>query len=116
MDERWNQENEENVEALKKGEEVTIKTASYDKPIFNMKEINKKIENEGYIVFAVKNGAVYGFNKNTRKYFSIFSPKGDAQPSDIGFADSKNNQMRMRTSEGRFSYNLVTGKTQRIPE
>lgn len=116
VDERWNQDNQENVEALKNGEEVTMKTPSYDKPIFNMKEINKKIENEGYIVFAVKNGAVYGFNKNTRKYFSIFSPKGDAQPSDIGFADSKNNQMRMRTSEGRFSYNLVTGKTQRIPE
>ena len=116
VDERWNEENQENVEALKNGEEVTMKTPSYDKPIFNMKEINKKIENEGYIVFAVKNGAVYGFNKSTRKYFSIFSPKGDSQPSDIGFADSKNNQMRMRTSEGRFSYNLVTGKTQRIPE
>ena len=116
VDERWNEENQENVEALKKGEEVTMKAANYDKPIFNMKEINKKIENEGYIVFAVKNGAVYGFNKNTRKYFSIFSPKGDSQPSDIGFADSKNNLMRMRTSEGRFSYNLSTGKTQRIPE
>lgn len=117
VDERWNQENEENVEALKKGEEVTIKAASYDKPIFNMKEINKKIENEGYIVFSIKNGAVYGFNKNTRKYFSIYSPKGDSnQPSDIGFADSKNNLMRMRTGEGRFSYDLVTGKTKRIPD
>ena len=116
VDERWNQENEENVEALKNGDEVTMKTPSYDKPIFNMKEINKKIENEGYIVFAVKNGAVYGFNKNTRKYFSIYSPKSDSQPSDIGFADSKNNLMRMRTGEGRFSYNLATGKTQRIPE
>ena len=116
VDERWNEENQENVEALKNGEEVTMKSASYDKPIFNMKEINKKIENEGYIVFAIKNGAVYGFNKNTRKYFSIFSPKGDSQPSDIGFADSRNNLMRMRTGEGRFSYNLATGKTQRIPE
>lgn len=116
VDERWNQENQENVEALKKGEEVTIKAASYDKPIFNMKDIHKKIENEGYIVFSINNGAVYGFNKNTRKYFSIFAPKGDAQPSDIGFADSRNNQMRMRTSEGRFSYDLVTGKTKRIPE
>lgn len=116
VDERWNQENEENVEALKKGEEVTIKAASYDKPIFNMKEINKKIENEGYIVFSIKNGAVYGFNKNTRKYFSIYSPKGDSQPTDIGFADSRNNLMRMRTSEGRFSYDLVTGKTKRIAE
>ena len=113
VDERWNQENEENVEALKKGEEVTIKAASYDKPIFNMKEINKKIENEGYIVFSINNGAVYGFNKNTRKYFSIYAPKGDSQPSDIGFADSKNNLMRMRTSEGRFSYDLVTDASQR---
>ena len=117
VDERWNQDNQDNVEALKNGEEVTMKAASYDKPIFNMKEINKKIENEGYIVFSVKNGAVYGFNKNSRKYFSIFSPKSeDAQPSDIGFADSKNNLMRMRTSEGRFSYDLVTGKTKRIPD
>ena len=102
--------------SLRKGEEVTMKTPSYDKPIFNMKEINKKIENEGYIVFAIKNGAVYGFNKNTRKYFSIYSPKSDSQPSDIGFADSRNNLMRMRTGEGRFSYNLATGKTQLIPE
>ena len=75
-----------------------------------------KIENEGYIVFSIKNGAVYGFNKNTRKYFSIYSPKGDSQPTDIGFADSRNNLMRMRTSEGRFSYDLVTGKTKRIAE
>ena len=117
VDERWKQENEENVEALKNGEEVTMKAANYDKPIFNMKDINKKIENEGYIVFSIKNGAVYGFNKNTRKYFSIYSPKSDnAQPSDIGFADSKNNLMRMRTGEGRFSYDLVSGKTKRIAE
>ncbi|MBR1725366.1 MAG: hypothetical protein IJ724_01735, partial [Muribaculaceae bacterium] len=115
-DARWSKDNEEKMEQLKKGEEVSMKAATYDKPIFNMKEINKKIENEGYIVFAVKNGAVYGFNKNTRKYFSIYSPKSDSQPSDIGFADSKNNLMRMRTGEGRFSYNLATGKTQRIPE
>lgn len=116
VDERWNEENQENVEALKKGEEVTIKAANYDKPIFNMKDINKKIENKGYIVFSINNGAVYGFNKDTRKYFSIYSPKGDSKPSDIGFADSEHNLMRMRTSEGRFSYDLVTGKTKRIPE
>ena len=115
-DARWNKENAEKVEQLKKGEEVNIKTATYDKPIFNMRDMHKKIENEGYIVFADKSGSVYGFNKDTRKYFTIYSPKGKASgPTDIGFGNSKANQLRMRPADGgHYSYDLASGRTRTI--
>lgn len=111
----WNKENKEKMEAAKNGQEVDMKTPTYDKPIFNMKDKNKTVQNEGYIVFSDTKGAVYGFNKSTRKYFTIYSPSGAAEPTDIGFGDSKNNILRYRTADGRrFSYNLVTGATKAI--
>ncbi|MBO7609852.1 MAG: zinc-ribbon domain-containing protein [Muribaculaceae bacterium] len=115
-DARWNQENAEKVEQLKKGEEVSMKAATYDKPIFNMRDMHKKVENENYIVFADKSGSVYGFNKDTRKYFTIYSPKGKASgPTDIGFGNSKANQLRMRPADGgHYSYDLASGKTRTI--
>lgn len=115
-DAKWNKENAEKMEQLKKGEEVNMKAATYDKPIFNMRDMHKKVENEGYIVFADKSGSVYGFNKDTRKYFTIYSPKGKASgPTDIGFGNSKANQLRMRTADGgHFSYDLATGRTRTI--
>ena len=115
-DARWNKENAEKVEQLKKGEEVSMKAVTYDKPIFNMKDMHKKIENEGYIVFADKSGSVYGFNKDTRKYFTIYSPKSKASgPTDIGFGNSKANQLRMRPADGgHFSYDLSSGRTRTI--
>ena len=115
-DAKWNKDNEDKMEQLKNGEEVSMKSATYDKPIFNMKDMNKKVENENYIVFSDKSGSVYGFNKDTRKYFTIYSPKGKASgPTDIGFGDSKNNILRLRAADGaHLSYNLVTGKTKVI--
>ena len=81
-----------------------------------MRDMHRKIENEGYIVFSDKSGSVYGFNKDTRKYFTIYSPKGKAGgPTEIGFGDSKNNVLRMRPADGgHYSYNLVSGKTRTI--
>lgn len=115
-DARWNKDNQEKMEQLKKGEEVSMKSATYDKPIFNMKDMHKKVENENYIVFSDKSGSVYGFNKDSRKYFTIYSPKGKASgPTDIGFGDSKNNILRLRAADGaHLSYNLATGKTKTI--
>ena len=113
-DARWSQENDSLMHSINSGKETKVKTATYDKPIFNLKDMHKKIENEGYIVFSDNKGAVYGFNKDTRKYFTIYSPKKATEPTDIGFADSKNNLLRYRTATGRYSYDLVSGHTKRI--
>ena len=115
-DARWNKDNAEKMEQLKNGEEVSMKAATYDKPIFKKDDLHKKVENEKYIVLSDKNGSVYGFNKDTRKYFTIYSPKGKAGgPTDIGFGDSKNNILRMRPAGGgHYSYDLVSGKTRSI--
>ena len=67
----WSQTNADNMEQMRQGKEVKSSQQAYDKPIFNMKDMDKKIENGGYIVFKLKNGSVYGFNKNSRKYFVI---------------------------------------------
>ena len=114
----WSNANKEKMEAAKKGEEVVIKSPTYDNPVegVNIKNKYKSVQNEGYIVISNKTGSVYGFNKNTRKYFTIYSPPGGtAEPTDIGFGDSKNNILRYRTADGhRFSYNLATGATKAI--
>ena len=114
----WEKSNKDKMEALNKGEEVVMKTPTYDNPVegVNMKNKYKSVQNEGYIVISNKTGSVYGFNKNTRKYFTIYSPPGGtAEPTDIGFGDSKNNILRYRTADGRrFQYNLVTGATKAI--
>ena len=88
-----------------------MRAQSYDTPIFKMENKNKKIENADYIVFSDNKGAVYGFNKSSRKYFVIYTPaSGSASPAEIGFADSENSILNMRTSDGRFQYNLKTDK------
>ena len=114
----WEKSNKEKMEAVKNGEEVVIKSPTYDNPVegVNIKNKHKSVQNEGYIVISNKSGAVYGFNKSTRKYFTIYSPAGgSAEPTDIGFGDSKNNILRYRTADGRrFQYNLATGATKAI--
>ena len=91
-----------------------MKAASYDKPIFNLKDMSKKIESDAYIVFADNKGAVYGFNKNSRKYFVIYTPSGgQGTPADIGFGDD-NRILRMRTADGHISYDLVSDKAKMI--
>ncbi len=110
-DARWKQENQEKVEQAKSGEEVTMKKSTYDKPIFRKEDISNQIHSEGYSVFLTKNGSVYGFDKNTRKYFTIYS-KG---ASEIGFHDSKNHLLGIKTSNGgHYQYNLSTGSLKSI--
>ena len=111
---KWKHDNGESLTSLKGGEEVKMKAASYDKPIFNLKDMHKKIESESYIVFSDKKGAVYGFNKNSRKYFVIYTPSaGESSPSEIGFGDD-NRVLRMRTADGHISYDLVSDKAKLI--
>ena len=111
---KWTHDNGESLTSLKGGEEVRMKAASYDKPIFNLKDMSKKIESDAYIVFADNKGAVYGFNKNSRKYFVIYTPSGgQGSPADIGFGDD-NRILRMRTADGHISYDLVSDKAKMI--
>lgn len=108
---KWSHDNAGKIASVKGGEEVSMRAQSYDSPIFKMENKNKKIENADYIVFSDNKGAVYGFNKSSRKYFVIYTPSnGSAAPSEIGFADSENSILNLRTGEGRFQYNLKTDK------
>lgn len=108
---RWAHDNSEKISSAKNGQEVTMRAQSYDTPIFKMENKNKKIENADYIVFSDNTGSVYGFNKSSRKYFVIYTPSnGSSSPTEIGFADSENSILNMRTHEGRFQYNLKSDK------
>ncbi len=112
-DARWNQENREKIEQAKDGEEVVMNRSTYDKPIFHKEDITKQIHSEGYSVFLTKSGSVYGFDKNTRKYFTIYS-KG---ASEIGFNDSKNNLLGIKTTNGgHLQYNLSNGRTKSLKD
>lgn len=113
---RWATDNNEKLTDVKGGQEVTMKAQSYDKPIFKMENKHKSIKNNDYIVFSDNTGAVYGFNKATRKYFVIYSPAAPTTPTDIGFADSENSIINYRTANGRFQYNLKTDKVKAINE
>ena len=106
---KWSHDNGEKMEALKNGEVVTMKAQPYDKPIFNRGEIAKQLDSERYMVFIGKSGAVYGFNKDSRKYFVIYS--GGA--SDISFGNDER-ELRMRTGDGHISYDLPTDKAKLI--
>lgn len=107
---RWNADNNDKMASAKGGQEVTMKAQSYDKPIFKMENKHKSIQNDEYIVFSDNAGAVYGFNKSSRKYFVIYTPSAPTSPTDIGFADSENSIINMRTADGRFQYNLKSDK------
>ena len=103
-DAKWNHDNAENMDKLKEGEEVKMKPTQYDKPIINMKEIKEKLENDRYLVFRDTKGSVVGFNKNTRKYFTIYAGKNGAA-SGISF--SGDNSVLIKTSGGNITYDLV---------
>ena len=110
---KWSHDNAERLEQLKQGEDVTLSAPSYDKPIFNMRDNVKQIDSERYMAFIDNKGCVYGFNKDTRRYFVIYAPQSGGGATDIGFGDA-NNTLRMRTSDGHFAYDLPTGKTHRL--
>ena len=106
-DAKWDHDNAENVEKLKEGEEVKMKPTQYDKPIINMKEIKDKLENDRYLVFLDTKGSVVGFNKSTRKYFTVYAGKNGAA-SHISF--SGDNSVLIKTPGGSITYDLVHDK------
>lgn len=114
---RWRADNPDKIANARGGQEVTIKAQSYDKPIFNNDNKHKVIKNNDYTVFSDKSGGVYGYNMNTHMYFVIYAPtSGSSTPTEIGFADSENSILNMRTAEGRFQYNLKTDRLKTLGE
>ena len=106
-DAKWDHDNAENLDKLKEGEEVKMKPTQYDKPIINMKEIKEKLENDRYLVFLDTKGSVVGFNKSTRKYFTIYAGKNGAAS---GISMSGENSVLIKTPGGSITYDLVHDK------
>lgn len=106
-DAKWDHDNAENMDKLKEGEEVHMKPTQYDKPIINMKEIKEKLENDRYLVFLDTKGSVVGFNKSSRKYFTIYAGKNGAA-SGISF--NGDNNVLIKTANGSITYDLVHDK------
>ena len=106
-DAKWDHDNAENMDKLKEGEEVKMKPTQYDKPIINMKEIKEKLENDRYLVFLDTKGSVVGFNKSTRKYFTIYAGKNGAA---TGISLNGDNNVLIKTPSGSITYDLVHDK------
>jgi hypothetical protein len=106
-DAKWDHDNAENMDKLKEGEEVKMKPTQYDKPIINMKEIKEKLENDRYLVFLDTKGSVVGFNKSTRKYFTIYAGKNG---SASGISLAGDNNVLIKTPNGSITYDLVHDK------
>ena len=64
----------------------------------------EKLENDRYLVFLETKGSVVGFNKSTRKYFTVYAGKNGAA-SGISF--SGDNNVLIKTSNGSITYDLV---------
>ena len=106
-DAKWEHDNAENMDKLKEGEEVKMKPTQYEKPIINMKEIKEKLENDRYLVFLDTKGSVVGFNKSSRKYFTIYGGK-NGSASSISF--NGDNNVLIKTPNGSITYDLVHDK------
>ncbi len=106
----WLADNAGKMSSISNGEETALSIKTYDKPIFKMEDKHKSVQNNEFIVFSDKTGGVYGFNKNSRKYFVIYKPASPTTPTEIGFADTENSILNMRTASGRLQYNLKTDK------
>ena len=104
---KWEHDNAENMDKLKEGEEVKMKPTQYDKPIINMKEIKDKLENDRYLVFLDTKGSVVGFNKSSRKYFTIYGGKNGAA---TGISFNGDNNVLIKTGNGSITYDLVHDK------
>lgn len=94
------------AQKFENGEEVKVETQQVDKntPLFRAEDFSKKINGGGYTVFLLKNGRVYAFSKATNSTFEVHFGGGSA--SDIGFEDSANGIVNIRTGAGKVQYNL----------
>ncbi|MBQ9465829.1 MAG: zinc ribbon domain-containing protein [Muribaculaceae bacterium] len=101
----WAEENAEAMATIDKGgAAVTVKT--YDKPIFNLRDTKRKVDLGGHLAFCSNDGKVYGFDKNTRKYFVIYA--GGA--TDIARGTHGDTDLEISTAEGTLHYDLATNR------
>lgn len=110
--EKWKKDNGDKLTSLDAGDGVTLSATTYDTPIFNFDDAKVKKENDRYIAILAKDGHVYGFNKQSRKYFVVYA--GD-RAADIGFASGNNDETKLniKVASGRIVYNLSSGKAQK---
>lgn len=101
----WAEENAEAMADVDKGG-AAVKPKTYDKPIFNLRETKRKVDMGGHLVFCSNDGAVYGFDKNTRKYYVIYS--GGA--TDIARGSHGDNDLEITTASGTLHYDLATNR------
>lgn len=105
-EEKWSKDNAENMDKLKNGEEVKMRPTMSDKPTINFKDIKTKAENDNYIVFLDNKGSVQGFNKNTRKYFGIYSDSKNPAKS----ISMNGGKVNIQTGSGTISYDLASDR------
>lgn len=110
--EKWKKDNDDNLTSLDAGDNVTLSAATYDTPIFNFDDAKVKKENDRFIAILAKDGHVYGFSKQSRKYFVVYA--GD-HVADIGFASGNNDETKLniKVASGRIVYNLGSHKAQK---
>jgi len=110
---KWEHDNDENMDKLQEGEEVKVNTKKYDKPIVNMKDIANRLENDKYLVLVGKDGSVYGFTKDSRKYFVIYKPSSGGAATDVRFGGDGN--LHVKTAGGStISYDLANGRAKTV--
>ena len=108
--EKWNEENAGKVGEAIDGNEVTFnkEERDKDKPMFRASDVEKKIVGGSYTIFLTKDGKVYSFNKNTNKNSLLYA--GAAKATNIGWQDSANGILNIRTANGLMQYDVATGK------
>ena len=108
------EEDERKAELLATGEEVQMEAKQVDKskPLFRADEFSKKVNGPGYVVFLLKNGKVVAFNKRSNTNFEVHF--GHGQATDIGWEDSEGGIVNIRTSNGKYQYNLSQNTSKKV--
>lgn len=108
----WAEENAETMEQVNEqgGAKVNVKT--FDKPFFNLRDNKRKLDYATHLVFCDNEGKVYGFDKNTRKYYVIYS-SASAAASDIAKGSRGDHDLEIITATGSLHYDLSTNRLSR---
>lgn len=107
---KWNEENAGKVGEAIDGNEVEMNKVERDKdkPMFNAKDIDKKIVGGSYTIFLTKDGKVFAYNKSTGKNALLYA--GASKATNIGWQDSAKGILNIRTANGLMQYDVATGK------
>ncbi|MBR1935389.1 MAG: zinc ribbon domain-containing protein [Muribaculaceae bacterium] len=108
--EEWKEDNAGKISEAMDGNVVQFEQNEHDKdkPMFKKDDIAKKIAGGNYTIFLTKDGKVFSFNKSNNKNTLLYA--GGSKASDIGWHDSKNGILNIRTGNGQLRYNVTNGK------